>query len=326
MQRSLRRRIATGTGVLALLLASVLGGHQGEAAEPRTRVILNGVPTPVFFNDGDSFRVLGGEYTGAKARLAGFNTLESYGPVHQWGTWTAKELYVIAKMATLNGRRGVWTCESDGSTDTYGRMLVWCPDLAEDQVRKGLAHVMSINDDPGKPQLVAAQQEAIEARRGIWAHGVPTYVLTSLHSAEEDLDGKGTYNRLVASSDGHSAKWKHSNKYKECHKACHMVYTVDEAAVDQVLSALATDTAPAVTEAIEGLDATTLRATVREFAEYRVIDRSVPKPKRQALKEHLIANYVDKGMFGVQQASEGACMTHVDFNRRFGGAKASCLK
>ena len=67
-------------------------------AEPASQVFLNGVPTPVFFNDGDSFRILEGPLKGTKARLAGFNTLESYGPVHQWGGWHAKELYAIAKM------------------------------------------------------------------------------------------------------------------------------------------------------------------------------------------------------------------------------------
>ncbi len=326
MRRAFSTRLAAGLCLAGIASLSLLAAPEGSAAEPRTRVILNGVPTPVFFNDGDSFRVLGGEYTGAKARLAGFNTLESYGPVHQWGSWTAKELYVIAKMATLNGRRGVWECESDGSTDTYGRMLVWCPGLAEDQVRQGLAHVMTINDDPGRPELVAAQREAIAARRGIWAHGVPKWVLTSLHSAEEDLDGTGTYNRLVSSEDGHSAKWKHSNKYAECHRACHMVYTVTDAAIEQVVTALRADTDPSVRDAIAGLDDAGLRLVVREFAEQRVVDRAVPKDARQAFKEHLERNYVAKGRFGAQEASEAACMTHVDFNRRFGGGKATCLK
>lgn len=297
-----------------------------DAGEARTRVLINGTPTPVHFNDGDSFRVLAGEYSGTKARLAGYNTLESYGPVHQWGDWTAKELYVIAKMATLNARVGVWECETDGKTDTYGRMLLWCPDLAEDQVRKGFAHAMSINDDPAKPVLVAAQKEAREEGRGIWAHGNPEFVLTSLHSAEEDVDGRGTYNRLVSSDDGHSVKWKHDNRYSECNKVCHMVYPVDDAKVDEVMTALKADGAPIVGKALGGHSDDKLRAMVREFAEYRHIDRSVEKDLREDLKQHLLAEYAEKGAFGDAPGSEAACMYHVDFKRRFGGNKAACLK
>ena len=106
-----------------ITLASILGlGFVLNVhGTPRTRVSLNGQVAPVFFNDGDSFRVLSGDLKGSKARLAGFNTLESYGAVHSWGSWTKKELYALAKMGTYNAREGIWTCTSDLSTDTYGR-------------------------------------------------------------------------------------------------------------------------------------------------------------------------------------------------------------
>ena len=228
-------RLALALGVAAAAAIALSPVHESEAAESQTKVFLNGKPTPVYFNDGDSFRVLGGEFKDAKARLAGYNTLESYGAVHEWGGWTMKELYVLAKMGTYNARDGVWNCESDGSTDTYGRMLVWCPELAADQIRKGYAHAMSIDDNPGKPELLEAQREAIENKRGIWAHGVPDFILTSLHSKEEDVDGYGTYNRLVSSEDAHSVKWRHDTRYQECDRVCHYLYEVDEAAVDAVL-------------------------------------------------------------------------------------------
>ncbi|MBR57207.1 MAG: nuclease [Myxococcales bacterium] len=190
-------------------------------AEPATLVYLNGKATPVFFNDGDSFRVLAGPLAGSKARLQGFNSLESYGAVHSWGTWHARELYVNAKLATLNARKGVWNCTSDMKRDTYGRILWDCPDLAVDQIKKGLAHAMTVTSDPASPVLLSAQKEAIDNRRGMWAHGVPEYVLTSLHSIEERPGQSQTYNRLVSSQDGHSKKWKHSNRYSECQKVCH---------------------------------------------------------------------------------------------------------
>lgn len=311
--------------LLAVLAGALLSGApQVEAKEPQTKVFINGKPAPVFFNDGDSFRVLGGTYKATKARLAGYNTLESYGAVHSWGDWTAKEMYVIAKMATLHARKGVWHCETDGKTDTYGRMLLWCPDLAEDLVRRGYAHAMTIDDNPGKPELVAAQQEAIEAKRGLWAHGVPAFVLTSLHSVEEDVDGHGTYNRLVSTADAHSVKWKHTNRYSECDKVCHSVYEVDEDAVNVLVDKVMADNTAAGW--LGGLSPDDVRSVLMDFAEFRHINRKVKKDDREALKQHLLKSYVPQGDFGDQQRFDGACMVHVDFKRRYGEGRASCLK
>lgn len=189
-------------------------------SKPLSRVFLNGVPAPVHFNDGDSFAVLGGEFAGTKARLAGYNTLESFGPCHKWGNWDANELYILAKKATLNARRGVWHCFSDGKRDGYGRILWNCPDLIEDQVRKGLAHAMTVTDDPAEERYLKAQRLAQAERRGIWAHGIPKYVLTSLHSNDEGYEGT-TYNRLVSTETGSSKKWLHKDNYKECDWVCH---------------------------------------------------------------------------------------------------------
>lgn len=323
-----RRGLRSARVGLALTLAAgtfTLLGDNAElaAAEPQTKVILNGTPSPVFFNDGDSFRVLGGKHKDAKARLFGYNTLESYGAVHQWGGWTAKELYVIAKMSTYNGRDGVWTCETDGKTDTYGRSLVWCPELAEDQIRKGYAHVMSIDDNPGKAELVAAQKDAIANRRGIWAHGVPEYILTSIHSKEEDVDGHGTYNRLVSTDDGHSVKWRHSDRYAECDKVCHMVYTVHGDKVDEVLEAARKDAE--IGPFLKDLDDEAARSVIRDFAKFRHINREIDPNKRDDLKA-LLLPWAEQGRFGPQTARESSCMIHVPFKRRFGGGKAECLK
>jgi hypothetical protein len=183
---------------------------------------------------------------------------------------------------------------------------------------------MSINDEPGKPELVAAQKEAIEAKRGMWAHGIPEFILTSIHSVEEDVDGHGTYNRLVSSEDAHSVKWKHTTRHSECDKVCHSVYEVDVDAVASVTEALKAD--GTVKDWIAGISDDDLRAMVEEFAEFRHINRSVAPDNREAFKQHLLANYVNQGKFGEQQRSDGACMIHVDFKRRFGEGRAKCLK
>lgn len=316
-----RLRLSRARALLAGVVVAQCVVSAGEAGEARTRVILNGVATPVVFNDGDSFRVLGGSMTGAKARLAGFNTLESHGPVHQWGTWTAKELYVIAKMATYFARDNVWECTTDGKTDGYGRMLVLCPGLAKEQIRRGFAHAMSVDDAPASAELLAIQREAIAARRGIWAHGVPDYVLTSLHSIEEDVEDDGVYNRLVSSADGHSVKWSHETKYDECQNVCHTVYAVDDARVEEALARLKREQAPL----IAGLDDAALRKVVREFARHRHVTTPAPaaaQPKLQAL----LREWAAAGAFGSGAASEEACMVHVDFKRRYGAARALCLR
>ncbi|MEO1174546.1 MAG: thermonuclease family protein, partial [Myxococcota bacterium] len=120
-------------------------------AEAATMVFVNGQAGPAYFNDGDTLKVTGGPMAGTRARLAGFNTLESYGPVHRWGDWTHKELYFNAKQATLFSRRGVWHCEGDGARDGYGRLLLECDDLAIALIREGLAHALTITAEPSKP-------------------------------------------------------------------------------------------------------------------------------------------------------------------------------
>ena len=140
-------------GVATLVAASI------AYSEIRAKVFINEIPSPVYFNDGDSFRVLSGKLNGTKARLSGYNTLESFGPVHRWGDWHPYELYINAKMATINGRRGTWHCTTDGSRDTYGRVLMICPDLATDQIRRGFAHAYQVDDTPSNPVYLRAQQE-----------------------------------------------------------------------------------------------------------------------------------------------------------------------
>ena len=214
VSRALSRLLTLMLVGSSLLIASV------SSAKPASRVFLNGRPSPVFFNDGDSFTVLEGPLKGTKARLSGFNTLESFGPAHRWGTWDAHELYVVAKQAALNARQGEWHCESDLAKDGYGRILWHCEDLIEDDIRKGLAHAMTVTADPASPKQLELQKLAQAEKRGMWAKGIPPFVLTSLHSADEGA-GAETYNRLISTEDGHTEKWKHQDLYKDCEWICH---------------------------------------------------------------------------------------------------------
>lgn len=190
-----------------------------------TPVVLDGEDISVYFNDGDTFKILSGHLKNTRARLKGFNALESYGPVHSWGDWTTTELYQIANDATYNARNGSWHCLSEGAKDTYGRILVSCHDLAKDQIQKGFAHVMTVNQDENNEELLKIQQEAIRSRLGMWKKGFIDYILTSTHSAlEKELTGKA-YDRFVSVKNGKSAVRTHHNDYQ----ACEMIaYTPDE--------------------------------------------------------------------------------------------------
>lgn len=313
------------TLVLPLLtLATLLVPALGQANPAASKVFLNGVPTPVFFNDGDSFRVLAGPLYGTNARLAGFNTLESYGPTHEWGGWHQKELYVISKQATLNARRGVWHCTSDLRKDTYGRILWDCPDLARDQLRKGLAHALSINQDPANAEYLTIQKDAMSKKVGMWAKGTPDFVVTSLHSATEAQEkNKPHYNRLVSTRDGHSLRWEHSDVYNECDKVCVVEYAVKPEEVAKVIAALQQDSV--VGAAIKSLSQAQLNDVVTLFARYDKVDGVSDYDAFLKVQRFLRAQRAS-GVLSSEKVGEVTCMTYIDFTRRFGGAKAACLK
>ena len=306
--------------LVCVLVSLTVGGR--ASAEPASLVFLNGAPTPVTFNDGDSFRVLEGPLSGSKARLAGFNTLESHGPVHQWGGWQFKELYALAKIATLNARRGVWHCESkDMKQDGYGRILWYCLDLAEDQIRHGFAHVMTVSDEPGNPRLIKAQQEAIRFRRGIWAKGVPTYVLTSLHSADEGYEGT-TYNRLVNTVDGHSKKWEHTAVFRECQNVCHMPTELTQEEALVVAREMRAD--PTLRPILAGVDDIFIALTVNTFIQNALV------PKIYGGHDDKVLAALEKmkkaGRFAGATPQKESCGIHVPFERRYMRPKPKCLK
>ncbi len=302
------------------LVVTVLD-RPGLGAQPASLVVLNGRATPVYFNDGDTFRALEGPLSGTAARLGGFNTLESYGPVHQWSTWTFKELYVNAKQATSNARRGVWHCDADPSErDGYGRMLAVCLDLAADQIAKGYAHVYSF-EGPGHPRLLAAQRFAIARRHGMWSKGAPPLVLTSLHSADEGM-GKGeNYNRLISTLDGQSTKWLHDAVYRECEEVCHRV-TLSTA--DSRRTAIATLRASAAGRHVAGWTDDYLALWIDEWLTTDRLAELLPQDAQEVVARELTA-LKTSGELRADQ-SDGSCMRYVPFQRRYVRSKPGCLK
>ncbi|MCS6856651.1 MAG: thermonuclease family protein [Sandaracinaceae bacterium] len=317
----MKGKIATGfLGLMGAWLIALTGLR--VEAEAWSRVFLNGIPIPVSFNDGDSFRIQAGEYQGSQCRLAGFNALESFGPAHQWGSWHPYELYVIAKMATLRARRGVWHCFTEGKRDGYGRLLVECPDLVVSMLREGLAHAYQPDDTPARPEYLRAQQEAIREGRGMWAHGVPAFVMTSLHSATEDPGKEWHYDRLISTNDGHSESRKHRNIYQECQWVCN-----DEVVADAIATRAV---------AREMRESASLSPLLKEWSNLHLIEFASRFSRTGELPAYLegpardpVLRFLEAaraaGKLGEPTLRRGSCMLYVDFHRRYGLNRAPCL-
>jgi micrococcal nuclease len=202
-------------------------------------ILLNGERTAVHWSDGDSFTLQSGPWSGQGTRLVGYNTLESFGPVHRWGSWTREELYTLTKGDAKVCAAKEWECTSDGSPDAYQRILVNCPTLALEMVRlgRGLAYAVR-----GKPERIVldAMHQAQRAKKGFWAKGVPSGIITALHSFEESEERRKvnpsefqgdpedapevkyttSSNRILDTYTGEAWLQKHTDKYDECQEVC----------------------------------------------------------------------------------------------------------
>jgi micrococcal nuclease len=217
----------TLAALLCFVAIFVLGQAHAETKTKTSTLQLNKETVAVYWSDGDSFKILPKTGKAIKTRISHFNALESYGPVHRWGQWTALELSQIASQATSHVRAGTWNCirisEKDGTTkkDSYGRILVDCPDLTLSLISEGLAHLFFFEDTAKNEPLVAAQHKAQAEKKGMWAKGIPDVVVTSLHSIDEKSNkGPTAYNRIVDTKTGITEIRKHSNKIAQCEEVC----------------------------------------------------------------------------------------------------------
>ncbi len=212
----MRTRLALS--LLLLIAAGPAWARHGQRHRPSSTVVVDGTPSAVRWLDGDTFRFLDGALRGLSARLAGYNTLESYGPVHRWGGWSREELLRLARAATLVAASGSWTCANAGGVDRYKRLLVSCPGAATALVSRGLAMVYAV-DAPADARLLAHQREAQRRREGMWAKGVPPAIPTSLHSAAENPRGSA-YDRVVDTATGAAVRREHKRVYATCEEVC----------------------------------------------------------------------------------------------------------
>lgn len=203
------------------------GRRKKKAGPPKEKhdalgfILLDGERVEVRWTDGDSFKIKEGPRKGMSTRLTGYNTLEAYGPVHQWGAWTAQELYALAKSSSQVAAAREWKCTAPGEVDGYHRLLVQCEGLAAEMVRTGHALAYAVDGEQVDPAVLAAQKEAMAARRGMWARGTTFGVITSLHSVGEDgEEHPEAYNRVVDTRTGQALKRKHTERYGTCQNVC----------------------------------------------------------------------------------------------------------
>jgi len=219
-------------GAVFFLLVVVQMSCVRKTVEPNTGSILvelDGVSVEAHWDDGDTFSWTDDSGSKHKARLSGFNTLESYGAVHSWGDWDPNELADVASQATVAAKSSPWKCHRTGSGGGYGRVLVDCPDLKAHLLSTGLAHAFSM-DGPAPSPDMALQIDAIGRGVGMWAEGVPTYrddsgemtrggVVTSLHSLDERA-GDTAYNRVCDVMTGYCPSIEHTVNYQSCEWIC----------------------------------------------------------------------------------------------------------
>ncbi|MCP4867315.1 MAG: nuclease [Proteobacteria bacterium] len=182
-------------------------------------VLLGGDKLKVTWTDGDSFKFREGPYKGKGVRMTGYNTLESYGPVHRWGDWSAMELFEIARTSKYVAAAQVWECTTNGELDSYNRVLVSCPGVVEATIAAGHAHVFAMEAGDVDEAMLAVQRTAMKRKWGMWAKGTPDVLVTSLHSAAENDNGTA-YNRTVDLATGVSTVRQHQDVYETCAEIC----------------------------------------------------------------------------------------------------------
>jgi endonuclease YncB( thermonuclease family) len=214
------RRAAPTFLAVALAAAARPAEPPGPDGDARGAVTLGGEWAEVRWTDGDTFRVLTGALRGRSVRLAGVNALETFGPVHRIGGSGGEALLALARRSAALAAAAGGPCEVGPRADGYGRLLAACPRAAEALVRSGHAMVLAV-DGPPDPGLLALQEEAQRAGRGMWAGGAPPLVPTSVHSADErDLGPRGAYDRVADTRTGRTEVRSHRRRYLACEEVC----------------------------------------------------------------------------------------------------------
>ncbi len=196
--------------ILALLSLAARAADPAPAGLPTTPT--TGTVKSVY--DGDTFTLNSGD----KIRLKWVNTPEMK-PLEPY----AQEAKELTQSFVGSGElQLVWS--GANPRDGYGRIVAGVRtsegDLSEALLRAGLAHLFVIPpDDTDLSRLVAAQQEARAARRGIWGSDTfqGTFHLTSFHAnapGDDTTNVNGEYLRIcnITSEPASLEGWRLVNR------------------------------------------------------------------------------------------------------------------
>jgi endonuclease YncB( thermonuclease family) len=184
---------------------------------PVDRILLDGVETAVHWPDGDSLNIESGQYSGSGARIAGYNTLEAYGNVQRWGDWSYEGLAAVRSRSKDLARSRTWECSNTRRSGGFDRILLDCESLRDQMVGQGLAHLFTIHERLPS-SAVEAQAAARAQALGMWAHGVPEQVLTSVTSTADGYSR--TFDRYVDPVTGQAERAFHDESYETCAEVC----------------------------------------------------------------------------------------------------------
>ncbi len=154
----------------------------------------------------------------------------------------------------------------------------------------------------------------------MWAKGIPTYILTSLHSAAEGHENN--YNRLVNTVDGHSKQWHHQNAYDECENVC---YQPTELPLEEAFAVVRELRADSILRPVlEGIDDMLIALSVNTFIQNNMVPKIFGKHNDLVLKK--MTTMKAAGRFADAKRMKGSCSIYVSFERKYATPKPGCLK
>jgi hypothetical protein len=157
----------------------------------------------------------------------------------------------------------------------------------------------------------------------MWAHGVPDYIMTSVHSADEDRSREWHYNRMISVRDGHTESMRHQQTYEECSWVCAEEVRVDLDRVRAAARRLRED--PQIAPRLTDFFNLHLIEFVSRYRRTGELPEYLEGPARDLVRERL-AREQEEGLLGDTHVARGSCAIHVPFERRYGSDRAACLR
>jgi micrococcal nuclease len=161
-------RARTACILVVLMVAAILGSATATADPTVTTALVLKIV------DGDTIDIRDDDRGRLRVRILGIDTPETKKPGYTVGCW-GPEATEFAKATMLGQRVALVTDPTQDATDRYGRTLAYLVrgdgwDYSVEAARAGTAHSYVYAHHPVSryDAIAAAENEAREARRGLW--------------------------------------------------------------------------------------------------------------------------------------------------------------